>query len=413
MRLSADELRERLPWLFHLGGGDELLLIADKPGRDSLAAPLTEAGYRVTLLEPRRNLARGAERSQAFVRVIQGLPQDVASIASLLGLQWDVVLWWHRMDAVSYEDFVRSLPELQLVTRKAVIVGDPHHARSIKDLGLRGYQPIGNLGVWYGGQWTLTASTGTVETTPVLTTVSGTAQTLGPVPSCEELGQVTAIVVGFNTKDLTRQAITTLRQAYPKLSIILIDNSSSDGSIQDAARLASEYNVHLILNGTNVGHGPAIHQGIRVCETPYVLLLDSDCIVRTTGFIEAMLEAFSSDSLLYAIGWLRHVDRYSGVPIEWHTATPPIAQFCRYIHPCCALLDRKRYLALPPAIHHGAPLLENMRAVEKTDWHLQGFVVELYVEHLIAGTRRRYAGRWDPTAREKPGKWNEGEHLPI
>jgi len=406
---DIDILRERIPWLSSLGG--ELLLIADKPGRNSLAASLAKEGYRVTLLEPRRNFARGAERSKAYASILQGLPYDIAAIASMQGLQWDIVLWYHRMDVVSYEEFVRSLSQLQLVTRKVVVVGDPHHTRFAKDLGLHDFHLVGDLGIWYGGQWPLPRPAGVVS--EVVPEVAPVVQTPGLVPSLAELDQVTAIVVGFNTKALTRNAVATLRQAYPKLSVILLDNASSDGSTPDVARLATSYNVQPVLNGTNIGHGPALDQGIRMCNTPYILLLDSDCVVHKAGFIEAMLARFAEDSKLYAVGWLRTVDRYSGVPLEWHVVQPSSAQFCQYVHPSCALIDRAKYLGLPSAFHHGAPMLQNMRGAVDAGYTLEDFPVGEFVEHLVAGTRRIYQGKWNPLTNEARGTWRATDKLPI
>jgi len=314
------------------------------------------------------------------------------------------------MDVVSYEEFVRSLPELQLVARKVVVVGDPHHPCFVKDLGLHDFHLVGDLGIWYGGQWSLPRPP---EVAPEVEPVIASAQTPGLVPSLAELDQVTAIVVGFNTMALTRSAVATLRQAYPKLAVILIDNASSDGSTQDTVRLATSYNVQPVLNGQNIGHGPALDQGIRMCHTPYVLLLDSDCIVHKAGFIEAMLARFVEVPKLYAVGWLRVVDRHSGVPLEWHVIQPSSAQFCQYVHPSCALIDRVKYLELPTFFYHGAPCLQNMRGAVDMGYSLEDFPIGSYVEHLVAGTRRRYQGRWNPTAAEKPGKWLATEHLPI
>lgn len=397
--MQIELLRERVPELFQVGG--ELLLVGDKPGRGSLAQGLKDAGHRVMLFESRRQYTKVAVQNGAFARVLEGDLRSLSAIASLNGLQWDYVVWWNGLDMIRHATVLGVLREMQLVARKLVVVGvlRPHSVQRDLELGGLRLDSDATVGKWYGAHWVL-------QPTPVVAPVPS-------VPLALDKGKVTAIIVSFNTAVLTQGAVATLRQAYPELPIILIDNGSSDGSETLGPQLTQKYQVQYVRHYTNIGHGPALHQGILRCTTPYVLLLDSDCTVHKGGFVEAMLARFAEDSALYSVGWLRYVDRYSGVPLEWHLIQPPASQFCGYVHPSCALLDRAKYLSLPPAFHHGAPLLENMRAVEAAGYRLEGFSVGTYVEHMVAGTRRRYGGRWDPQAVEKPGVWRVADRLPI
>jgi glycosyltransferase involved in cell wall biosynthesis len=224
----------------------------------------------------------------------------------------------------------------------------------------------------------------------------------------------TAVIVGFNTQKLTDQAVRSLRTLYLELPMIVVDNGSQDGSIASLAKLAKECKITPLYNKVNIGHGPALHQAILLADTPLILMFDSDCVANRAGFIEAMWAQLEADELMYATGWKRWVDRISGVPLEWFVSTPPdLTQFCPYVHPCCGLYKRSTYLKLPPAIHHGAPLLENMRAAVDQGYRLGEFAFSEYVTHLVAGTRRRYSGRWDPSAHEKPGHWNANDRHPI
>lgn len=60
--------------------------------------------------------------------------------------------------------------------------------------------------------------------------------------------------------------------------VVVVDNDSSDGSVEMAK---SEYpSVTLIVNKTNVGYGVAANQAIAALSTPYVLLLNSDTLLR-------------------------------------------------------------------------------------------------------------------------------------
>jgi len=224
--------------------------------------------------------------------------------------------------------------------------------------------------------------------------------------------QVTLVLASFNTRELTALAIKSFRDRYPSVPAVLIDNGSGDGSaemLRDMEGAATQ----VILNKINTGHGLALHEGIMRAETPFVLTLDSDCEVYQEGMLEAMLYRFRVSKELYALGWLRVVDRASGVARDDRDKSPLTAQFCYYVHPYCALWHRETYQVLPPFAYHGAPAIYNMLEVERRQLRLESFPTTLFVHHHVGGTRRRYGGRWDPSASEPPGPWVASETPPI
>jgi glycosyltransferase involved in cell wall biosynthesis len=187
---------------------------------------------------------------------------------------------------------------------------------------------------------------------------------------------VTAIVVNFRTLEETRTCLATLRAAYPTLRVIVIDNGSADESTEFLHRLEQEdelLRVHF--NTTNVFHGPALDQGVREAETDLVFLLDSDCEIRSGGFLEDLVEAFSEDPLLYAIGKRGYANRYGYGPISRRE------RWTYYVHPFAALIDRRKYFTLPPFVHHGAPLYRNMWGATRAGYRLRHVTIEDHVIH--------------------------------
>lgn len=227
---------------------------------------------------------------------------------------------------------------------------------------------------------------------------------------------VTVVITNYKTEHLTKQCLRTLLQYYPHAPVVLIDNNSQDSSTGYVKRAADRHtNVEaLMIAPKTIGHGPAMHKAIMQCvDTPFVFTLDSDCIVHSGGFIELMREKLLADPNLYALGWLRHVDKHSGVPIEWHLQHPPKEKFCAYVHPSAMMLRKSMYIELPPFFNHGAPCLQNMREAEVRGLGLEAFPIRDWVEHLKAGTRRLYGGRWDPRDDDKPGAWDPKASFPI
>lgn len=221
--------------------------------------------------------------------------------------------------------------------------------------------------------------------------------------------KVTVILINHKTKKLTNEARRTLMAYYPKLPLILIDNGSSDESTLYVKTVGEMYdNITAVLNGKNIGHGPAMNQGIALAKTRYVFLYDSDASLRAGGLLEAMIAEFKKNSNLYAIGWLRGVDKWSGVPTGKKGGN-----VISYIHPHAAMIDREKFLQLTPMENSGAPCTANMRSALTKGFELRDFPVQKYVTHLVAGTRRMFNGNWKPGATVKARTWKENEHYPI
>lgn len=86
------------------------------------------------------------------------------------------------------------------------------------------------------------------------------------------------IIVSYNTREVTRNCISSIYQNHPKqpFEVIVIDNNSSDGTPEAIER---EFpGVILIKNTTNSGFAPANNQGIEISKGKYVLLLNSDTL---------------------------------------------------------------------------------------------------------------------------------------
>jgi GT2 family glycosyltransferase len=100
------------------------------------------------------------------------------------------------------------------------------------------------------------------------------------------------IIVSYNTKDITRNCLSSIYQNPPlqTFEIIVVDNNSSDKS-QDT--IEREFpGVILVKNSENVGFARASNQGIRISRGEYILILNSDTLIfpgaldRLSAFME-------------------------------------------------------------------------------------------------------------------------------
>jgi GT2 family glycosyltransferase len=108
--------------------------------------------------------------------------------------------------------------------------------------------------------------------------------------------RVSAVVLGWNGREDTLACLRSLgRATYPALSVVVVDNASTDGG-PDA--VAAEFpDVRLIrldenrgfAGGVNVGMAAALDDGAEA-----VLLLNNDATAEP-GFLEPLVEALSTD----------------------------------------------------------------------------------------------------------------------
>lgn len=94
-----------------------------------------------------------------------------------------------------------------------------------------------------------------------------------------ELVDVSIIIVNWNTKEITRDCLNSIKEQTIGISyeVIVIDNNSSDGSQE---MIAGEFpEVVLVANADNRGFATANNQGMSLAHGRYFLLLNSDTIV--------------------------------------------------------------------------------------------------------------------------------------
>ena len=105
---------------------------------------------------------------------------------------------------------------------------------------------------------------------------------------------VSIIIVNYNTIGLLRDCLNSLMQTEGRAChIIVVDNASADGSADMVEHEFPE--VLLVRNSQNVGFAKANNQGIGLAKAKYILLLNSDTIVRP-GAIRIMSGYLDSES---------------------------------------------------------------------------------------------------------------------
>ena len=95
---------------------------------------------------------------------------------------------------------------------------------------------------------------------------------------------ISIIIVSYNTKKLLRDCIISIIKNTKKIDyeIIVIDNASTDGSVETIKKLrkANSINLKIIENKTNLGFGVANNLGMKRAKGKFILFLNSDTIIH-------------------------------------------------------------------------------------------------------------------------------------
>lgn len=105
---------------------------------------------------------------------------------------------------------------------------------------------------------------------------------------------VSTIIVNYNGLKFLKRCISSLlEQTYPDIEIILVDNGSTDNSIEF---IKKEFpSVKIIANNENLGFAKGNNIGIREAKGDLIATLNNDTEV-TSKWIEELVKAINSDN---------------------------------------------------------------------------------------------------------------------
>jgi len=194
---------------------------------------------------------------------------------------------------------------------------------------------------------------------------------------------VTTVIVNYQTPDLLEIAVTSFKEKYPELELVIIDNGSKDHSPEFIRNLTNEYagTVRGVFLDENIYHGPAMDYAIKnVITTPFTFFLDSDTETTKAGFLEEMLKLTRIDNCIYGVGEVLKVNKrgFKDQEGDFVLATPFM------------LLKNEFYMKFPPFEHHGQPTLKNFKAAKEAGYKLLNYNIQDFVDHKWRGTADRY-----------------------
>lgn len=112
--------------------------------------------------------------------------------------------------------------------------------------------------------------------------------------------KVTIVIPNYNGKHFMKPCLDALeRQTYREFEVLIVDNASLDGSLEYLKEAYPQYKV--ISQDKNYGFSHAVNTGIRLSETPYVILLNNDTEAEPR-FVESLLKCIEKDRRIFSVG---------------------------------------------------------------------------------------------------------------
>jgi len=116
---------------------------------------------------------------------------------------------------------------------------------------------------------------------------------------------VTAIIPNWNRQDLLAVVLRSLAaQSVPPSEVLVVDCASEDASVEVAHRAGAR----VVRLDRNRGFAAAVNQGVALCRTEWVAVLNNDVELQPR-WIEKLIEAASRPGVWFAVGKLVKTDR--------------------------------------------------------------------------------------------------------
>jgi hypothetical protein len=133
------------------------------------------------------------------------------------------------------------------------------------------------------------------------------------------------IIVNWNTKEILKDCIDSVFKNRGEISLetIIIDNGSSDGSVEKIEELIKKYpaiKIRLIKNKDNLGFSKANNQAIKIAKGKYIFLLNSDTVLKKNSleklisYLEKNKDVAAVSPMLFNPDGTKQVDYYMKFP---------------------------------------------------------------------------------------------------
>ena len=125
----------------------------------------------------------------------------------------------------------------------------------------------------------------------------------------KENNLITVIVPVYNAEEKIERCVTSIRsQTYYNLEIILVDDGSTDNSIEKCRELADSDNRIKLVHQDNLGPGAARNAGISIADGALIAFVDADDFLEVNMYEEMVSKQNKYDSDITICGTIEHYE---------------------------------------------------------------------------------------------------------
>lgn len=107
------------------------------------------------------------------------------------------------------------------------------------------------------------------------------------------------LILTFNDWEYTKKCLDSIkRNTHTPYKILVIDNGSTDGTVEN---LRKDHSIYHIENTSNLGFSKGFNIGLMLVDTPYFVIANSDTVV-TDGWLGRMIYHIDEDKDLMLLG---------------------------------------------------------------------------------------------------------------
>jgi len=202
------------------------------------------------------------------------------------------------------------------------------------------------------------------------------------------VSSVSAVIPTYDRRDLLEGLLASLeRQTRPFDRIIVVDNGSTDGSVESARRRGAE----VIELGRNTGFAAAVNRGIEQADTEYVAVMNND-VELEARWLETAGEALVREGGWFAVGKVLRYDERNVIDGTFDAvARSGCSWRCGHGRPDGPVWNEPREICLPP-LTAAVFRRELFRRVGLLDERFESYLedVDLGLRCAAAGLKGRY-----------------------
>jgi len=113
-------------------------------------------------------------------------------------------------------------------------------------------------------------------------------KTSSGIENIEKTPEISVIIPVFNAKKFIKESINSvLKQTFQDIELIIVDDASTDNSLQIIKKMSQQNNkIKILVQGQNKGKAGTINSGLKEARGNYIAFLDADDLMDKTKLDE-------------------------------------------------------------------------------------------------------------------------------